>query len=126
MILYKYINSSKLFKILYSMLIIMLFISVIIGVISNENREYPKAQNGVLNLDGWNLKDDGTVMLNGEWAFYWKKFVSYTESAKPDIFADVPDVWNSYKVNREELSGFGYARHIQPVRQGRRRRTAGA
>ena len=76
-----------------------------------KNQLHPK--DGVLDLQNWSLNQRGVLNLNGEWNFYWKRFVSYKELTEnnpvADVIADVPAVWNSYSLNGEKLPGFGYA-----------------
>ena len=42
----------------------------------------PKAVNGVLNLENWNIEKDGTVELIGDWEFYWNELIENTEEQK--------------------------------------------
>ncbi len=75
--------------------------------------------NGVLDLKNWNQTKDGTLSLDGEWAFYWERFLTVQEmeddTLLPDVTADVPNVWNRYQINGENLSGFGYGTYILKV-----------
>jgi len=71
------------------------------------------ARNGTLDLSGWNPDRDGILSLRGEWDFYWRRFLDYSDlvSSDPgaDLKAKVPSVWNNYNVNNNNLPGFGYA-----------------
>lgn len=67
-------------------------------------------KNGVLDLSAGHVKND-IVSLDGEWAFYWRKFVQYTECQeyKPDLFVRVPKAWTFYTLNGRKLAGKGFA-----------------
>jgi hypothetical protein len=71
----------------------------------------PKAEHGVLDLTGWDMEKDGTIRLDGEWEFYWNKFLNNTDLAnsKPDLYISVPSTWNEYAVKEQGLPGQGYA-----------------
>lgn len=74
---------------------------------------------GILDLKDWNPKKDGALSLSGQWDFYWENFLTYQEidegSIAPDITAQVPAVWNSYKINGKGLPGFGYGTYVLRV-----------
>jgi signal transduction histidine kinase len=77
-------------------------------------RKQPGAVGGVLDLRDWDFKKDGPVKLDGEWSFYWKKFLKPENYYHDDIhgsagFIKVPGVWNGYVVNGTKISGEGYA-----------------
>ena len=74
----------------------------------------PEAANGVLDLTDWDFKQDGPVKLKGEWEFYWQQHIGPDELSKPTAptksgSMQVPDYWNSYKINGMKLPGEGYA-----------------
>lgn len=84
----------------------------------------PRAQsiypvNGQLDLKNWDGRRDGYLSLNGEWDFYWKRFLSYQDIAagRPvtHITVKIPSVWNSYKINGKNLPGFGYGTYLLKV-----------
>ncbi len=77
-------------------------------------RKQPAAKNGVLDLRDWDFGRDGSIALNGEWDFYWKKYLPVAgggESGLPEKsgIIDVPRSWNNFTVNNREISGEGYA-----------------
>jgi len=73
----------------------------------------PKAQQGVMDLRGWDFDKDGLVALNGEWDFYWNQLLAYPDfhngSSILPIYETVPNNWNSYIIDENHLPGFGYA-----------------
>jgi PAS domain S-box-containing protein len=74
----------------------------------------PKAINGVLDLNNWDLKKDGPIDLSGEWEFYWKKHLIPEQFTKPNPpektgLMRVPGCWNGYLLEGKSLSGDGYA-----------------
>ncbi|MGI6450728.1 MAG: 7TM diverse intracellular signaling domain-containing protein [Desulfitobacteriia bacterium] len=74
----------------------------------------PQAVNGILDLADWNWEQDGIILLDGQWEFYWQELLSpedFTNTA--DLTTEnqiaVPRAWNKYKIDGQELSGQGYA-----------------
>jgi len=78
-----------------------------------KQKSQPKVVKGVLDLRNWDLQNDGSVKLNGEWEFYWKAlyaFEDFVENApSPSGYIDVPSAWNGFKVNNHKIAGNGYA-----------------
>lgn len=70
-----------------------------------------QAENGVIDLSRWDFNKNGNICLDGEWDFYWQQFMNFREvqDKKPDIYAEVPDTWNEYRINGKNLPGQGYA-----------------
>jgi two-component system sensor histidine kinase ChiS len=68
---------------------------------------------GVLDLHNREPDGNNVLSLSGKWEFYWERFLSHMDLASghpaPDLTAEVPKVWNSYKINGRNLPGFGYA-----------------
>lgn len=81
------------------------------------NAQPPQAQAGSIDLRGWNFASQGAVGLNGEWEWYWQKWLAPTPpslvSADPRTpssgYYPVPQLWNGMVVNGKTLPGEGYA-----------------
>lgn len=90
-----------------------------IALLSEREDSRPYPENGVLDLGEWNTKKDGALSLNGQWDFYWERFLSYEEltdrSPAPDLTVEVPEVWNSYEIKGKALPGFGHATYVLKV-----------
>ena len=78
----------------------------------------PKAVNGVLNLENWNIEKDGTVELIGDWEFYWNELIENTEEQKVFFenfdrdkirYIPVPLEWQTHELNGSKLPEDGYA-----------------
>ncbi len=69
----------------------------------------PRARQGVLDLRSVDFNKQ-TSLLEGEWAFYWKKLLnpSETQNYSPD-FIHYPDLWRDLELNGERLTSVGYA-----------------
>ncbi|HYE84497.1 MAG TPA: ATP-binding protein [Clostridia bacterium] len=115
-------NGKKADKRILLLLFSLIFLAVIItGILyfyaGDDHRAYP-AQ-GTLDLKNWDPDNDGPLSLSGQWDFYWTDFLDYQEasdsSRPPDLTADVPAVWNNYKLNGENLPGFGYGTYLLRV-----------
>lgn len=75
-----------------------------------QHPQYPKAEQGVLDLRGWDFEKYGPVPLEGSWEFYWEQLLKPLEV--PGVEAgliQVPSTWNSKKSLIQELPGSGYA-----------------
>ena len=73
----------------------------------------PAAQKGVMDLSHWDLKKNGSVLLKGEWEFYWKKLISPDQFEKNKEltfeYINAPGNWNKFEIDGEKLSGIGFA-----------------
>ena len=66
---------------------------------ADEAKERPRAIKGVIDLRNWDFARDGFVTLEGEWEFYWEKFLyprdfSSTRPAGRIEYAILPSPWN--------------------------------
>ncbi|HQL35492.1 MAG TPA: histidine kinase [Bacillota bacterium] len=73
---------------------------------------------GILDLTAWDFDSGNNIKLDGEWEFYWSKLLTYEEikNEKPDLYAEVPNAWNTYTLNGAALPGAGYATYRLHVR----------
>ena len=80
---------------------------------SRFEKDIPKAQRGVLDLRKWDFQQDGTVLLSGEWQFFWQKYIEPDVDFDPNAqhvsnLIKVPGTWNGHKQNGEKISGDGF------------------
>ncbi len=70
----------------------------------------PGVINGQLDLRNINLSGN-IIRLDGEWDFYWKKFIQTGEfeTSSDKISMKVPSIWNDTAVNGTKISGSGSA-----------------
>ena len=66
------------------------------------------AKNGILDLRQNNFTTHPIVSANGEWSFYWQKFISPHSFVEPDFHIKIPGVWNTSKINNKKLNSSGY------------------
>ncbi len=83
---------------------------------SKNQKPAPKSVNGHLDLatEPWDFKRDGVINLEGEWDFFWLRFLQPEDflAENPPVrsaFIPVPGTWNGKDINSEILSGEGYA-----------------
>ena len=61
----------------------------------------PQVQKGVLVIDNQYLEKKGTIILDGEWEFYWSKFINsssnFIVSNNQISWIKVPGIWNKRK-----------------------------
>ena len=99
----------------------ILVLSVLILSCNHSSKEPPIPKEGVLDLQTWNFETDGILPLDGEWEFYWNRFVSYEDLMKTDPpLSDglilVPSFWNDKNVNSEVTGSFGYATYVLKIK----------
>ncbi|MBU2644248.1 response regulator [bacterium] len=109
-------------------IILVCFFLAVACVSSGSRQIKPVAKNGIIDLSHWDFATDGTLFLNGDWAFYWQQllqprdFVDGTPVDKPH-YMPVPGMWNDYELDGKKLTGDGYAtyRLIIKVKPGSKR-----
>lgn len=71
----------------------------------------PKADAGILNLTSWDFDKDGTVRLEGDWQFYWQKFIAPEQKPLTEgTFIEVPKSWDGHQLNdNRNAPAHGYA-----------------
>lgn len=72
----------------------------------------PQARMGVMDLTGWDFGENGSIHLDGEWEFYDNRLL-FPEDFKPGnsfgkSYVEVPGLWDSYKLNGEKHTPYGY------------------
>jgi len=69
----------------------------------------PTAVDGRIDLK--KLSPDRTIILDGNWEFYWKRLIATEpqKDNKPDFFIRVPGYWSKYKIDGEWLTAEGFA-----------------
>ncbi|GLC90141.1 hybrid sensor histidine kinase/response regulator [Lysinibacillus piscis] len=66
--------------------------------------EGAEIQNGTLYLDTQDTSKDFKIQLNGEWAFYSNTLIATEENPiEPSIYANLPEAWNHYFSNQDEI-----------------------
>lgn len=71
----------------------------------------PCIENGVLDLSGWNPERNHVVHLDGEWEFYWNRWIvsDGTGNMANDGMVSVPDRWTQYEIGGNTLPKSGIA-----------------
>jgi len=77
------------------------------------HKEPEPIHKGILDLRECTLDDEFFLKLDGEWEFYWNRFISpdeflSTSPPLPDLYCDIPSYWSDYAINEKPLSGFGH------------------
>jgi hypothetical protein len=72
-----------------------------------------RVEKGVFDLRHLQQGDDFTVRMNGEWEFYFSKFLygepgQISDTLTPDCYGTVPGYWSEYSVGGKKLPRFGY------------------
>src|SRR5690554_6331582 len=88
------------------LLIVMLaatVLAVFLVIFETQTKEV-SIREGVLDLSTWDAHEDGLVTLNGEWEFYWERFLNKQDFlniqvSSPDKLATVPENWDHYHLN---------------------------
>lgn len=114
-------KKNKLLVIVLGVSIIALMVAYFYGLSFADKPHPPKAVQGVIDLNGWDIGKDGVISLEGDWEFYWKQLLTPEDFAvdhsgeQPDRtgFIAFPGLWNGYEIQDESgvhrLAGDGYA-----------------
>lgn len=67
--------------------------------VSGTQKEQPSAYLGMLDLSGWDFKNDGVVWLNGKWEFYYGRLLSPEDfrsgdRPSPTGYVSIPGSWD--------------------------------
>ncbi|MDP4092398.1 MAG: ATP-binding protein [Bacillota bacterium] len=111
------IDKKRIFIVLSIILITLSFFVYILGF-PNTDKGGLRPKDGILDLENWS-PDNGILSLAGGWNFYWNSFLTYQNITKDnpglDVKANIPEVWNKYKMNGKNLPGFGYGTYTIKV-----------
>ena len=102
-----------------------LFIVFFIGSCTNSNtqNEKPLAVKGVIDLKNWDFSKNESLILNGEWRFWWNEFIdinklktSEQETLKSSSFIKVGTSWKDQFYNNKKIeSGKGYGTYFLKI-----------
>ena len=91
----------------------MLFLALgALGACRPASNPLPQAQQGILDARSWNWQQPGTIVLEGEWLFYWNQLLVPSDSnasALPSATVTLPSAWNGTEVEEQSVSGLGCA-----------------
>ena len=109
-------NANLSLKLKYC--IFLLFFLLVFTACASTSSESPppQAEAGFIDLQSWNVREDGPVTLDGEWAFYWDQLLLPDEIAETAVsaYVPVPESWQDYEIDDVELTPEGYATfHLQ-------------
>lgn len=89
----------------YAILILLFLFGLIINAV-----EKPIVENGRIDLSNWSFDNNGNISLNGNWEFYWGRFLEPKDFESGDVqgveYENVPNSWKNYK---NKYPSFGYA-----------------
>ena len=97
-----------------SRLLAVLLFSLILCSCNSDIRTPPTAKKGVIDLRHWNFEKDGNLTLDGQWEFYWQKFLSPHDFEAPNRLPEkylvkVPGKWNDSENKNTSVAHLGYA-----------------
>jgi len=82
------------------------------------HQEIPVLINGVLDLRECEMDDQSIFNLDGEWMFHWEKLLNpdnFNQHIATGLPVTVPSYWESYEVDGESLTGWGYGTYSLTV-----------
>ncbi|MGM8364358.1 ATP-binding protein [Virgibacillus sp. W0181] len=94
----KPISTKKIFLII-SIVLVVLTCFRVAWILYHNTPEHPEAKQGTIDLSSWDLKDNETISLDGEWNFYPNIFITPTEHNLEEIMKkreilSVPGNWD--------------------------------
>lgn len=100
----------------WTILMLLIIIALLTGfyLLRSDTHSIIEAEEGVVDLDEWDIQEDGIIRLNGEWAFYWKNHGLLDEQHKEYI--TVPATWKSEK----KYPGHGYATYKLEIKNAKK------
>ncbi len=105
---------------IFKYIIVIIFI-LFVNSCKYNGKAPPIAINGEIDLKYWNMETDGIIPLNGDWNFYWNRFVSYNdligeETPKISGLIQVPKDWNYFEVDNHKINNYGYGTYSLKVK----------
>lgn len=96
-------SKTKKFKLA---LLLIITIAAVVGIIyyltdvSKTKEPMPKAENGVIDLRGWDFKKNGLLKLDGEWEFYDNQLLTPSDfigsNPKGKSYSTVPGIYSQH------------------------------
>lgn len=87
-----------------------------------DSKKYqPVAEQGLLDLSGWDFEKDGILKLDGQWDFYWNKLYAPDDFKKsrvdtPAAYLSIPGTWNEQTKHTHKFPGKGFATYHLKVK----------
>jgi two-component system sensor histidine kinase ChiS len=105
---------------------IFVLLNLIVLVGCEVRQSQPYAIEGEINLSHWDFKQQGSVNLDGQWEFYWRKLLEPTDFSSnlppaPVQYINLPGFWNKQKINSEKLPKYGFATYRLCLRLSKQR-----
>ena len=80
---------------------------------TNHLIQTPLATKGLIDLQSWDFEEKGSVLLNGQWEFYWQKFLAPKDFVFPGNLpkmriVGVPGKWINSNQANDTISSLGY------------------
>ena len=97
----------------YTFRIITLLLLLTPAVFANSNNRLV-SEKGILDLRELKFDQSSIINLDGEWEFYWNKFLYPVDfdsdiQPTPDCYGKVPSYWTSYDPGNGNIESQGYA-----------------
>jgi len=95
----------------------LLFIFILSLILNSCNINHlgqmPSATKGLIDLQLWDFEKNGSVVLNGQWEFYWKNLLApkdfvFPENLPQKRIVRVPGMWVNTNVANDTVSKLGY------------------
>ena len=93
----------------------------VLGSLVWADSHLPTAHSAVLDLNKYDFEEDGPILLQGEWGFYWnirlseENFDDIRHKA-PDHYMTVPSYWNGLAKTDPEVTAQGIATYRLDIR----------
>lgn len=91
------------FKFLYCIFLLLVFAKFSWA----NNLQQPVVKNGVIDLRNENFADK--IKLDGQWYFYWEKFLKPLNDTTVGTLVSFPEKWNDLTINNKKLPSYGFA-----------------
>jgi methyl-accepting chemotaxis protein len=122
-------NNGTLHRVLTLFAALTILAAAVSSCAGDTRSSLPTAVRGQLDASAWDFEKNGPVPLDGDWEFYWGKFVPPADfeagtSGAMSGYIHVPGKWNGFKSGGAEVGNLGFATYRLKVNAGGERMMA--
>jgi len=96
-------------------IIVLVLCGIVCSSCALNNIDYisGNAAGGVTDFSALQYRSNTIINLEGGWEFYWNRYLTpkdfKTSKFKPDLYLNVPNVWNNYEIDGQKIPEQGFA-----------------
>lgn len=114
------LNRIRSDKFLAVIVLLTVFVGVSMWLSAKTDRSAPSVREGVLDVGGWDFDENGTLSLDGDWAFYPNVLLTPDQTRSlpmPRRYLHVPGNWDGWQDGESAaMKGYGYGTYRLVIR----------